>query len=489
MQVAFYLGNNAGNKVRLIFLFSLMGMLACTTEPSIEDQIRQSTTSVGNAQLISAQNSPENWLTYGQTYSEERFSRLQQIHSKNVEKLGLVWSLNLGTKRGLEATPIVVDGVMFVSGPWGWVYAINTRTGKLIWTYDPKVPGRYAQKACCDIVNRGVALYEGKVFVGTLEGRLVALDASTGKRMWEQWTVDTTLAYTITGAPRVVEGNVIIGNSGAEYGVRGYVSAYDAETGELIWRFFTVPGDPDVPFENEAMERAAETWTGEWWKFGGGGTVWDAMAYDPELGMLYIGVGNGSPWNRTHRSPDGGDNLFLSSIVALNAHSGTYQWHYQTTPGDSWDFTATQHIILADIPWKGKERKVLFQAPKNGFFYLLDRTDGTLLAAEPYVYVNWASQVDMATGRPVENPLSRYEDQNVQVLPSPSGGHNWQPMAFHPNYKLVYIPTRDEAMTFGHDPYWVYDSSGVKWNLGIRYNSRQTTWVDSTAPSPSLLKN
>ncbi len=472
--------------MRFYFFIWELGILiivaSCTPEASLKEQIELATERVGDSLLENSQKHPQNWLTYGQTYSEERFSQLDQIHTGNVENLGLAWALNLGTKRGLEATPLVVEGFMFVSGPWGWVYAINARDGKIVWTYDPQVPGFYGQKACCDVVNRGVALYEGKVYVGTLDGRLVALRASTGEVLWEKWTVDSTQAYTLTGAPRIVEGMVLIGNSGAEFGVRGYISAYDATSGELAWRFYTVPGNPQEGFEKEAMEKAARTWSGEWWRYGGGGTVWDAIVYDAALGYLYIGTGNGSPWDRNHRSPEGGDNLFLSSIIALEASTGEYVWHYQTTPGDSWDFTATQSIILADISWKGEPRKVLFQAPKNGFFYILDRIDGTLLSAEPYVYVNWANGVDSLTGRPIETPLSRYEDQNVQVLPSPSGGHNWQPMAFHPNLGLVYFPAREEAMTFGHNPYWKYDSSGISWNLGIRYNSRQSTWVDSLAP-------
>ena len=257
---------------------------------------------------------------------------------------------------------------MYISGPWSVVYAINVRNGKLIWTYDPKVPGRYGEKTCCDVVNRGVALYKGMVYVGVLDGRLVALNAGTGDPIWETQTVDTTKPYTITGAPRVVDGKVIIGNGGADYGVRGYVTAYDALTGKQVWRFYTVPGDPSKPFENEAMKTAYKTWYGKWWEYGGGGTVWDAMAYDPELRLLYVGVGNGGPWNQEYRSPGGGDNLFLSSIIALDPVNGQLKWYYQTTPGDSWDYTATQPLILADLKINGQPRKVIMQAPKNRFF-------------------------------------------------------------------------------------------------------------------------
>lgn len=264
-----------------------------------------------------------NWITYGRTYSEDRYSPLVKINKNNVDKLGLAWDIDLGFKRGFEATPIVVGGIMYVSGAWSKVFAIDVRTGKMIWTFDPKVPGRFGQKGCCDVVNRGVALYKGKVYVGTIDGRLIAIDAAEGKSVWEIWTVDTTKYYTITGAPRIVKGKVIIGNGGAEFGVRGYITAYDAESGKQAWRFYTVPGDPAKGFESKAMEMAAATWTGEWWKYGGGGTCWDAMAYDPELDLFYVGTGNGSPWNRHHRSPGGGDNLFLSSIVALDPDNGS----------------------------------------------------------------------------------------------------------------------------------------------------------------------
>ena len=438
---------------------------------------------VTDSVLSNATDYPENWLTYGQTYAEERFSTLDQISIQNVRGLKLAWSAPLGTKRGLEATPLVVEGVMYVSGPWGKVFALDAQNGNRFWAYDPKVPGAYGQKACCDIVNRGVALYKGSIYVGTLDGRLVALDAKSGLVKWEQQTVDREKAYTITGAPRVFDGKVFIGNSGAEYGVRGYVSAYDALTGELVWRFYTVPGDPSEPFEHPELEWAAKTWTGTWWEYGGGGTVWDAMTYDPQLGLVYIGTGNGSPWNQQHRSPNGGDNLFLSSILALEVETGKLAWHYQTTPGDSWDFTATQQIILADLEIEGAQRRVLMQAPKNGFFYILDRSDGTLLSAEPYVYVNWAKYIDNKTGRPVENDFGRYQNLNSEVFPSPWGGHNWQPMAYNLQTGLVYIPTHEIGMMFGHDPYWTFDSSSVRFNTGLRYNRKYPTRRDSLAPS------
>lgn len=339
---------------------------------------------------------------------------------------------------------------MYTTGSWSIVYALDAKTGELLWSYDPEVPGETAGKVCCDVVNRGVAVWEGKVFVGSLDGRLIAIDAASGAKAWEVTTVDQSKNYSITGAPRVVNGRVIIGNGGADMGiVRGYVTAYDAHTGEQVWRFYTVPGNPAEGFENDAMEMAAKTWTGEWWEHGGGGTVWDSMAYDPDLNLLYIGVGNGAPWNQRIRSPQGGDNLFLSSIVALDADTGEYRWHYQTTPGEVWDYTATQHIVLAELELDGAVRKVLMQAPKNGFFYVLDRETGAFISAEPYVPITWATHVDPVTGRPVETEFARYPGEDpVLVEPGPGGGHNWHPMSYSPDTGLVYIPTLPSAFPY-----------------------------------------
>jgi len=353
-----------------------------------QQKTKHVTQNVTDQALRNATNDSRSWLTYGLNYSENRFSQLKQITAANVQKLSLAWVHELGTERGVEATPLVANGVMYVTGPWSAVYAIDALTGKKLWEYDPIVPTTYGERACCDVVNRGVALYNGKVYVASLDGRLIALNAVNGKKIWEQLTIDQSKPYTITGAPRVIKGKVIIGNGGAEYGVRGYLSAYDAETGKMAWRFYSVPGDPSLPFESKAMEMAAKTWTGEWWKAGGGGTMWDAMAFDPDLNLLYIGTGNGSPWNRRYRSPGGGDNLFLSSIVAINPDSGEYVWHYQTTPSDNWDYTATQHLILADLEINGTQRKVIMQAPKNGFFYVIDRTNGQFISGEPFVKIN-----------------------------------------------------------------------------------------------------
>jgi quinohemoprotein ethanol dehydrogenase len=404
---------------------------------------------VSAARIANADREPGNWMSHGRTYGEQRFSPLNDVNDKNVAQLALAWSYDLDTRRGQEATPLVVDGVMYFTTAWSKVVALDAATGARVWTYDPKVPPQWAVNACCDVVNRGLAAWNGKLFLGTLDGRLVALDAATGKLVWEKLTIDPKFRYTITGAPRVVKGKVLIGNGGAEMSVRGYISAYDAETGNMVWRFYTIPGDPSKPFENPALEKAAKTWTGEWWKLGGGGTVWDSMAYDPDLDLLYVGTGNGGPWNERIRSPKGGDNLYLSSIIALKPDSGELVWYYQETPGEMWDFTSNQHIIVADLTIEGQPRKVVLHAPKNGFFYVIDRTNGALISAKPYTYINWATGVDMKTGRPIETKIARYPGSNPPpVVPGPLGAHSWQPMSFDPQTGLVYLPVEDVGFKY-----------------------------------------
>jgi len=403
---------------------------------------------------------PGEWLNHGRDPGETRFSPLDQIRAENVDRLGLAWSWDIQGYTGqLEATPIVHDGVMYATGTWSVVFALDARTGQVKWRWDPAiVQGGRANggpSVCCGPVNRGVALYEGRVFAGLLDGRLVALDAETGRVLWSRQTTPLGGEYSITGAPRIVDGKVIIGNGGAEYGVRGYITAYDPATGEQLWRFYTVPGDPALGFESLALEFAATTWAGSWWELGGGGTVWDGMAYDPEANLLYIGTGNGAPWSREHRSEGVGDNLYLASILAIDPEDGELVWYYQTTPGDDWDYTATQNIILAEMTIEGVERKVLMQAPKNGFFYLLDRLTGELLAADPFAYTSWATSVDLATGRPVETPEARYDEVGAWLAPGPGGAHNWNPMSWSPQTGLVYIPGRNGMSFYRRNPDFV----------------------------------
>ncbi|GAB3269936.1 PQQ-dependent dehydrogenase, methanol/ethanol family [Parahaliea aestuarii] len=416
---------------------------------------------------IAAQAKPDvEWRQHGLDNAETRYSPLADIDSGNVDELGLDWYFDYPTSRGLEATPLVVDGVIYTTGSWSMVFAHDAKTGKLLWFYDPQVPREWAVHLCCDVVNRGVAYRDGNLYFGTLDGRLISLEAASGTLRWSVQTTDRERPYSITGAPRIVDDKVIIGNGGSELGVRGYVSAYRVADGEMAWRFYTVPGNPEEGFESPAMAKAAQTWGGgEWWKIGGGGTVWDSMAYDPQLNLLYVGVGNGSPWNQQIRSPGGGDNLYLSSIVALNPDDGSYVWHYQTTPGESWDYTATQHMILADLEIDGQPRKVIMQAPKNGFFYVLDRATGELLSAEPYATVTWASHIDMASGRPVENPAARYKGETSGLqLPGPIGGHNWHPMSYSPDTGLVYIPRQDVPWVYATDENFRFRKG--YWNTG-----------------------
>jgi len=412
--------------------------------------------SVDGSRIVHADDEPGNWMTHGRTYGEQRFSPLDQINERNIGRLGLAWSLDLDAKRGQEATPIVVDGVMYFSAAWSKVFAVKAATGEKLWAYDPKVPPEWAINACCDVVNRGVAAWQGKIIFGTLDGRLIALDAVTGKVVWETLTIDRQYRYTITGAPRVVKGKVIIGNGGSEMGVRGYVSAYDADTGKLQWRFYTVPGDPTQPFESSALEKAAKTWTGSWWKLGGGGTVWEAMAYDPDLDLLYIGTGNGTPWSQHARSPQGGDNLYTSSIIALQPDTGVYVWHYQETPSDVWDFDSAEHIVLANLVINNAPRKVLLHAPKNGFFYVLDRSNGQLISAIPYTVVAWADGIDLKTGRPIEHTGARYKegDPGVPLAPGPLGGHSWHSMSFSPMTGLIYLPVQDAGFVYKPDEHF-----------------------------------
>src|SRR5712672_1150915 len=390
---------------------------------------------VDDARITRADQDSANWMTYGRTYSEQRFSPLARITADTVKRLGLAWYADLDTNRGQEATPLVIDGVLYVSTAWSMVKAFDAKTGRRLWSYDPAVPRVLGVRGCCDVVNRGVAAWQGKIFVGAFDGRLIALDARTGTPVWSVMTVDPSKPYTITMAPRVIKGRVVIGNSGNEYGVRGYVSAYDADTGKLVWRFYTVPGDPSKPFENDAMAMAAKTWQGEWWKWGGGGAPWEAMSYDPNLNLIYADTGN-------------------------------YVWHYQATPADEWDFDAVQQLILADLTIGGARRQVIMQANKNGFFYVLDRNTGELISANNFTPVTWSSGVDPKTGRPVEKPGIRYDKtgKRADLLPGALGAHSWQAMAFNPSTGLVYIPAQEIPMSY--ESVKKFQPLPMGWNVG-----------------------
>ncbi len=423
------------------------------------------------AALKAAADDGKEWLTYGRDYAETRFSPLKAITADNVKDLGVAWSFDTDSFRGLEGTPLIHDGIIYATRPWSSVFALDARTGKKLWDFDPQVDKSMGWKACCDVVNRGVALYEGKVYVGAIDGRLIALDAKTGVQLWQVQTVDPAKSYTITGAPRIADGKVIIGQGGAELGTRGYLTAYDAKTGEQAWRFWVVPGNPADGFENPDVEKAAATWSGKWWEVGGGGDPWDTIIYDPELRTVYVGTGNGSPWSHQLRSDGKGDNLYLSSIVALNVDDGRVKWHYQTTPADNWDYTAVQPLMLATLTMKdGLPRKVIMQAPKNGFFYVLDRETGKLLSADPYAELNWASGVDLESGRPIETGNGRYTTAISMVMPGPTGAHNWHPMSYNPATGLVYLPTL-QGTTFPYSQEKGFTHKQGTWNLGINHDA------------------
>ena len=455
-------------------------------EAPVEEPAPRGLADIDGARIAAADTEPGNWLSHGRTYDEQRFSPLDDINDGNIGELALAWSLDTYTTRGLEATPIVVDGIMYLSLSWGVAIAVDAKTGEELWRFDPEVPGEWGRYGCCDVVNRGVAVWKGRVYTASFDGRLFALDATDGSVVWEVNTIPGP-PYTITGAPRVFGDKVVIGNGGAEYGVRGYITAYDTETGEQAWRFYTVPGDPALPVEHPELEAAMPTWKGgEWWKIGGGGTAWDSMVYEPESNTLYVGTGNGSPWTREIRSPGGGDNLYLSSILALDADSGRLKWYYQTTPGDNWDYTATQPLMLADIEIDGALRKVIMQAPKNGFFYVLDRETGKLISANPFSTTTWASHVDLETGRPVETGEGEFGHATAFVLPSANGAHNWHPMAFHPGTGLVYIPTQDIAGIYSLSEQWknegTYTPNENWWNTGMDW----TAYIDAITALPEI---
>lgn len=406
------------------------------------------------------------WLTYGLDNGEQRFSTLASISDTSVDKLGLAWSADLDTARGQEATPLMHDGVLYVSTAWSMVKAYDAKTGALKWSYDPKVPKETLVRACCDAVNRGVALYGDKVYVAALDGRLIALDQKTGKVAWEKTVVPNQDDYTITGAPRVANGKILIGSAGSEYKARGYLAAYDHATGEELWRFDTVPGNPADGHETKALEAAAKTWTGEWWKLGGGGTVWDSITYDPQTNLVLFGTGNAEPWNPAAANREG-DSLYTSSVVAVNADTGEYAWHFQETPEDRWDFDSNAQITISDLMIGGVKRRVALHAPKNGYFYMLDAKTGQFISAGSFAPQNWTTGIDAKTGRPAINPEARYEKTGKAFvsLPGAVGAHSWQPMSFSPKTGLAYIPVNLAAFPYAAQKDWKASAIGFQTGL------------------------
>ncbi len=401
-------------------------------------------------QKITDETNTADWLAYGRTHSEQRFSPLTDIDTSTVVNLAVDWYLDLPNDKALVSTPLVVDGILYFTGTMNRIRAVDASNGNMIWQFDPEVAKHLGKnKKPGWTQSRGISYYKGKIFTATWEGRLIALDAKTGKQIWSVLTIDPDKMMSITGAPKAFADKVIIGNGGSEAAPnRGYVTAYDVETGQQTWRFYIVPGNPADGFENEAMEMAAKTWTGEWWKYGGGGNAWHGFTYDADLNTIYIGTGNGGPWNPKVRSENGGDNLFLSSIVALDAETGKYKWHYQTTPGDSWDYNSNMDIVLATIKIKGEDTRIIMHAPKNGFFYVINRETGKLISAQPFVETSWASHVDSVSGKPVINPNARYDSGSVYITPSPHGAHSWHAMSYNPVTRLAYIPAIHDATIF-----------------------------------------
>jgi quinohemoprotein ethanol dehydrogenase len=479
------------NLVKWIFLILLIGLASW---PALAQQAADVTSEA----LLNAGKTGDQWLMNAGSYSQDRYSPLTQINSSNVNRLGLAWYYDTDSLPGsLEASPVISNGTLYATVTWGVVFAVDARTGKEKWHWDPHVghlnfptgstgnPNkvRTGPSMCCGPGNRGVAVYGGKVYVGTLDSRLVALDAETGKVDWEVQTADKNADYSITGAPLVVKGRVIIGNGGGEFAVRGYISAYDAETGKLDWRFYTVPGDPSKPFENKAMEAAAKTWSGDWWKLGGGGNPWNSIAYDPQLDLLYFGTGQGGPWANNYRDAKDQDNLYICSIIAVKPETGQFVWYFQTTPGDEWDFDSVADLVLADLKIDGRERHVIMQAPKNGYFYVLDRKTGKFISGAALQKITWSKGLDPKTGRPIVNPDAHYGTSGTMVWPGPGGGHVWQGMSFNPQTDLVYV-TPGAATPFNYIQAPEFKPELGEYNWGIIFRSTRATADANGAPPP-----
>lgn len=482
-------------RTRLIpFFLLLTGLAGCspadneTSQSSMQNDagasssevsaVSGSAANVSQQRLLDAENEPGQWMMVGGTYDEKHYSPLDEINRDNVSELNLAWYADYDVNLSQQGTPLYIDGVIYVSTAWSMVNAFDARTGELLWHYDPQTNREIVTKVCCGIVNRGIAAYEGKIYLGTLDGYIVAINANTGEEEWRKLTVDPDAQYTITSAPRIIKGQVLIGNSGSEKTARGYLGAYDAQTGEDLWRVYTVPGNPELGFETPQMEMAAATWSGQWWELGGGGTVWDAIVYDELNDLVIFGTGNGTPWDQRARDPEGGDNLFVASILAVDADTGEYAWHYQTTPGDTWDYDAMSPMMLLDLEVDGVERHVVAQPNKNGFFYMLDAGTGELLRGYPFTEVNWATGIDMDTGRPIEVPEARYDFENIYNLaPGVQGGHGWHANAWNPETGYIYIATQRAYFAMQSDANFTPNPTGN--NLAINMGANFTYYRDN----------